>query len=71
MKIFADTEKLNSLIASKGFNPNTLSKQIGMSFTTLYRICRGTHSVSAQNAKAICDGLNVPFDYLFRVGVEK
>lgn len=71
MRIMVDSEKLNGLIASKGLNPNMLSKQIGLSFTTVYRICRGEHYVSAQNAKAIADGLGVPFDYLFRVGVKK
>ena len=71
MKILADTEKLNTMIAQKGMNANILSKQIGMPFTTHYRIFRGTHSVSPQNAKAIADGLGVPFETLFRVGVKK
>lgn len=71
MRILVDSEKLNSLIASRGLNPHTLSKLIGIPFTTLYRVCRGAHYVSAQNAKAISDGLGVSFDVLFRVGVKK
>lgn len=67
MKINVDTVLLNQLIASKGFNPNTFAQHSGIHFTTMYRICRGTHAVSSQNAKAIADALGVTFAELFTV----
>lgn len=69
MKIHVDTVKLNTLLASKGLNANTFSQATGLPFTTMYRICRGTHAVSPRIAKAIAEGLGVQFEYLFRVGV--
>lgn len=70
MKILVDAERLNTLLASKGMNANTFAQEVGMSFVTMYRICRGGHAVSSRNAKVIADGLGVPFEHLFKVGVK-
>lgn len=70
MKVNVDTVRLNQLIASKGFNPNTFAQHSGIHFVTMYRICRGTHTVSPKNAKMIADALGVAFADLFKVGGE-
>lgn len=71
IRIDVDVEKLAYLIASRGYSLRGFSDEIGASSSYMSQVIRGVRTPSPQLAKRICDHLNIQFDELFTVTIER